>query len=377
MPRRAPVFLTITIVPSMKRILLAISLFLLHTAAMAQSNIFIPIDNQDCVNCLSSVHYIGMIDSAAPPTIVFQKRYRRDSAALIKRLHLQPFRNQLAWSDSLYQQFRGRGMLNSSVSLYNAESGKILRTSFLQVAGNLRFLQALNRPADTITFDRSFFGGEPNFGNTGSYFYNFDGVSKELLVFNKADNRHLYTLSLNDSLVEVAFKLRFGSLWKEAYHKVQEYTSRWQTVDPQAYCSYYCSNDTVYLMAQHHYMIYPEEGASGIETSVFLSLSEYKDGALVRFSLVENYLDSLMKGKGGGIPRLNREGRAVQNKKAHYTLAREFLVYRGELYPMVSGGFSNGIPNHFLAKYKYDAPRRIPINSVRCTTGACQCNMIR
>lgn len=344
---------------NMKHVFLFLNFSLLFAAgSMAQSRIFIPINNQDCINCLGSIHYLGMLDTTYPSSLVFQKRYRRDSVALIKRLHLEPFRNQLLWSDSLYNVFSSNGKFSSAVSVYNPENGNILKTSLVHIADNLPFLNAINDPIDTITLEHSTFGSEANFGNTGRVFYNFNGITKQMEVYGKTDSKYYYTLSMNDSLVKVAFKLRFGREWEDKYSKIKDYTSKWQTIDPQAYNFYWCNDDMIYLLAEHNYLIYPEEGAPGITTCVFLSLSEYKNGELVRFSLIDNYLDALMKGKEGGIARITEGRQPVQDKEARYTLSGTFLAYNNELYLQVMGDLSVGIPNHFLARYYYDAKDR-------------------
>lgn len=341
------------------RIYLIFILWLLAVCkAGAQSRLYIPIDNQDCINCLSVTRYLGLLDSTTSPVLIFQKRYHRDSAALVRRLHLQPSAGRLLWSDSLYRYFRNNGAVNSDVCIYNAESGQTIRTGFVQLGENLPFLNRINKPTDTLTLDRPVFGGEAGFGNTGRYFYNFDGVSREMRVFDKRDNKHLYTLRLGDSLVTQAFRLRFGNAWQDQYNRTTAYTSAWQTVDPQAYASYYFHEDTVYLMAQHRYMIYPEEGAAEVNTNIFLSLSVYKSGKLIGFSIVENYLDALLKGRQGGIPRITHTGQQVTGKEACYIPGSDFFVYRGTLYLQINGGLSKGIPNHFLAKYDYDAADR-------------------
>lgn len=153
--------------------------------AYSQSIAYIAINNQECVNCLGKVHYINQIDSDLKPSIVFPKRYKSDSAALVKRLHLGSTSNKFLWSDSLYNIFRNDGLVNSSISLYNGESKKTLKTGIMQIEDNLKFINAINKPFDTITFDRSVFGSEPYFANSGAYFYIFNGVSKEVNVFDK------------------------------------------------------------------------------------------------------------------------------------------------------------------------------------------------
>jgi hypothetical protein len=339
----------------MKSVLSILLLLLFaHTGGFAQSQIFITIENQDCISCLGSLHSIDSLDSSLKPMIVFQRRYRRDSAALVKRLHLGKHSSHILWSDSLFNLFQNKGLVRSAVTLYNPQSGQILKTGLVQFGKNIRFLNAINQPLDTIRLDSELFGGEANFGNTKDYFFNFNGVSKQMEVFDKVTASYLYTLSMNDSLVKSAFRLRFGDKWQGPYQRIQEFTSKWQTVDPQAYGFYQCNDDVIYLMAQHRYLINSETDTSDKTTSVFQTLSKYKNGKLVHFSIVENYLDVLMRDEDGGIVRITRDGKPVQDKKARYTLAGEFLMHNDDLYVQVLGGLSEGIPNHFLARYSFD-----------------------
>lgn len=337
----------------MKYVILLVSI-LNGSIAWSQSTAYIALNNQECVSCLGKVHYIKQIDNDLTPSIVFPKRYKFDSAALLKRLHLESISNRILWSDSLYNVSRNDGLVSSSISLYNRESKKILKTGLVQIADNLKFINSINKPSDTITFDKPAFGSEPYFANSGAFFYVFNGVSKEVNVFDKLDNKFLYSLSLTDSMIKEAFKMRFGKEWKVKLDKVNEYTSKWQTVDPQAYSNVFYKNDTAYLLAQHRYMIYPEEGAKDVNTTVFFSLSVFKGNKLIQFSTVNNNLDPMMKGKEGGIRRITNDGKTIKGTQTWYIIPGEFLVHGNDLFFGVLGHMAEGIPNHVFAKFVYD-----------------------
>lgn len=171
----------------------------------------------------------------------------------------------------------------------------------------------------------------------------------------KKHNKFLYSISQTDSVVREAFKMRFGKGWKDKLDKINAYTSKWQTVDPQAYSNVFYKNDTVYLLAQHRYMIYPEEGARDTNTTVFFSLSTFKGGKLIQLSTVNNNLDPMMKGKEGGIRRITNDGKIIKGAETYYIIPGEFLVHGSDLFFGVLGHLAEGIPNHVFAKFVYDA----------------------
>lgn len=347
---------SLKIICLMKKILVfLLGLLFLSQFVIGQNTSYFTIYPAECTNCLSQLAYVRQLDKNMQRVIVFAKKYRGDSVAVIKRMELEDIQNNVVWSDSLYNLYKGNNLVVSTASLYNAESGNIIKTSLARLENNLHYFSSINR-TDTLPLSQRAFGAETTLKNSGQYIYCFDELSHEVRTFDKVDGQYLYTLALTDSLIKEGFKLHFSkNTWEKEYVKSKEFCSRRKIIDAQAYKAFACSNDTVYLLANHSYVIVMPAGDVMDTLAIpFLTLSTYKNGVLAAFSLVENYIGLEWKGMQRGIHRTTKDNKPVPEEGAYYVPSGEIVVHSNQLYLSLIGGFADGIPNHFLARYKKD-----------------------
>ncbi|HET8574197.1 MAG TPA: hypothetical protein VFL76_10030 [Edaphocola sp.] len=334
-----------------KKIIFCILYIYIPVGLFAQNTLFVTINNSECTNCLSQIANLSKLDNNIKKVLVFPKKYQKDSAYILQRLHLEKFTQNIEWSDSLYHLFQNNGGYESTVSFYNSESGKILKTVLVNLSENLNFFNSLTTKRDTLTFSKDPFGPEAQFEQRGGYYYFFDNLKKEMQVFDGVNKNYEYTLSLTDSLIKAAFNLKFGKNGKKEYAQAQSYCKRVHKIDPYIYKSYFCHEDTTWLLGVYTYVFngiqlgLKEDTAS----TVFLTLSTYKKNQLVDFSLVENYIGPEFKIPNRGISRKNL-GKGFEN--AYYILTEEFLIYNNNPYFAIADDIVPNHKNHFLAKYK-------------------------
>lgn len=328
-------------------------------AAMAQNIAYVTINPMECVNCLNQLKYISRLGPETPKSFVFAKKYQGDSAALIRKMGLEDFKDDIVWSDSLYRLYSGTGLVTSTISLFNKESGNTVQTYMVSLGNNWPYLASINR-SDTLSLSARAFGAETILKNSGQYLYCFDELSSEVRAFDKINGQHLYTLAMTDSLVKEGFKLHFGpGTWESEYQKSKAYCAINKTIDAQVYKTMACTNDTLYLLGYHYY-VYTVNNADEIDTvSIpFLTLSIYKNGVLKDFSLVENYIGPEWKGIQRGMHRVTWSNKPVAAEKSYYVTSGGIVTYKGKLFLSLIGVFAQGIPNHFLAAYKKDETQR-------------------
>lgn len=332
---------------------IALLLLAVPFAGKAQNRLFVPILPSECLNCISQFSLLSTIDKDLPVTLVFPERYRIDSAALSRRMYLDEYKMDIRWSDSLFNRFKSRGPIASSVNALNAESGKSISAGITSLKESMPFFNSLNR-TDTLKLSAPAFGGETIFSNMGNYLYCLNMTSKEIRAFDKTNGEHLYSLAVTDSLVQAAFRLRYpAKTWKAEYQEAKEFCTQKKHIDANAIESMYCSNDTVYAIAHFEYIIRDSAFAEK-ETTVFLALATYKYGKLIDFSIVENYIDPKFKGMNRGIRRITASGTPVKHEEAYYILSKSFFLHNGKIYHELNGGYATGIPNYILGIFDKD-----------------------
>ncbi len=317
---------------------------------LAQNRLYVPILPNECLNCVSQLAKLNDIDKSLPVNLLFPKRYKVDAAALSKRLYLNDYSAEIIWSDSLFNRFKSAGNIKSSIGAYNEESGNFINVDIASIGEAIPFFNSLNR-TDTIELSNHAFGGETVLKNSGRYLYCLDGTANEIRAFDKADGQLLYTLSVTDSMVQAAFKLRYpAKKWKAEYLEAQAFAARKKRIDPNAFEAMYCSNDTVYAISHYTYII--RDTAYKDEATVFLALCVYKKGQMIDFSIVENYIDPGFKGVNRGLHRISKSGEAVKSEDAYYIMGGEFFMNNDILYSELHGFYAKGLPNHILGIFK-------------------------
>lgn len=335
----------------MNSILLYILLFQLHSA-QAQKTLYIAINNQECTNCLSQLSNLKKIDNTLKKVLVFPKQNEFDSIALIKRLYLGSFKQNIIWSDSIYNLLKIRqNGFESSVTLVNEENGKVIKTPLSHLYQNLKFINSLAASNDTISFKDAVFSTENTFETSDSYIYCFNYISYQMMAFDRVNSSLLYTISLTDSLNKAAFLMRYGENGKNRWLENSKLYEEKQIIDPNVYQNYFIAHDTIWLLGSHTDLIPIKENNITItEPNHFLTLSTYKQGKLIAFSLVENYLGPEFKDIGNGLPtgQLGKE-----YDSSNFIIPGAFLVYSGIPYfYVINKDIFPKIQNYFLAEYK-------------------------
>lgn len=334
-------------------IAIALSSCLTSSIALGQKQIYIAINNSECINCLGQIRELEHLDTGYHKVLVFQERYHVDSDVVWQRLHISDTSVQTIWSDSLYDRLHNKGAgFESTVSLINEETGKAYKTILANLSDNLDFYNKLLQDTAEFAFDVRPLGADVSFNTTGNYWYFFDNMRKEMKVYDRASCQHLYDLQMNDSLAQLAFKKRFGDKWLKEWNHANYIYEKRRVIDANVYTSFDVSNDTCYLLANHKFIT--ASGVTGMQDSivtVFLTLSIYKGGKLVDFSLVENYIGPEMTGEKHGIRRNDLE---AKYQDPYYILNGRMLFFEGKLYLSLLGSLAPGKHNYFLARYKKD-----------------------
>ncbi len=332
---------------------LALLLLMASFTGFAQNKLYVPILPNECLNCVSHLAKLNDIDKSLPVSLVFPKRYKVDSAVLSKRMYLNDYKAGIVWSDSLFNRFKNGGNIKSSIGAYNEESGNFINVNIASIEDAVPFFNSLSR-TDTVKLSSHAFGGETILKNSGRYIYCFDVTASEIRAFDKIDGQLLYTLSVTDSMVQAAFKLRYpANKWKKEYQEAKEFSTRKRRIDPNAFEAMYCSNDTIYATSHYAYII--RDTAYKDEATNFVALSIYKDGKMISFSIVENYIDPSFKGVNRGLHRITEAGDLVKREDAYYIMSGGFFVKNDTLYTELLGYLADGIPNHILGLYKKNA----------------------
>jgi hypothetical protein len=287
--------------------------FLLLSAQVlfAQQSIYITINNDECHNCLNQIDYVHKLDTLFNKVFIFESRFKKDSAFVLKKLGIAEIPKQVFWSDSLYNTFRmvDNGY-SSTVSLCNKESNRIYKTSLRNLGDNIGFFNSINRPADTLIFKDAIFGSSPLLYLKENNIYSYNQLTKSLDVYDRSSLKHGYTAFFNDSLALEAYKMKYGKRAKQEYEAAKNYCTNRHYMDQNTIHTFCAAGDTLYALYKHYYLYYYKTDTmkQQMDTGVsgYFSLVTYKNGKILSHNYLESYLD-FTKPDQNGITKILKD----------------------------------------------------------------------
>jgi|GEM_PF-5496713 len=341
----------------MNKIILLLFLSILiffSKASWAKEKIYVTLNVEECHNCLDMVSLLKKLDENYEKVYVFQGKYIRDSAYLIKKFDIKA--QQVYWSDSVYNHFANSGLMaNSTVSLYNEENGRMIKLPLVRLGDNISFLNNRTRDCDTLSFQDDVFSGSCWFASLPTSLYAYNKITKEVRFFDLNSGSSLPSPKLTEDIIKNAYKMRYGDKWQARYKTVSEYSSRFTTKSMGEIISVVVQNDTTYALLAHLYLYFTKtdtlQKSLDTNSAYFNTLAVFKEDKLIAHSYFENYIDF----STSTAPRLVRHIKNPTKNKLYYNI-QPFLtgVVDGRIVISLFGNKRKDDSNYFYAYFKKD-----------------------
>jgi len=213
------------------------------------SNIYIDMDPDNCVSCISTLGSVQVFEAAKQPYyFVLKEKYKPEKDYFEKKYRLQRLKAEYIWNDSLYDFLHTQP--GSSISLISATGANKIVVPLINFDPAIAqyFLEKC-KLTDTIHYDHEILSPLINkMEICHDFLYSLKSLRKEtidVLNINTGGTAHL---TLTDSISKVNFLHNFKSLkeWHQAAYI--------ELPNNNEFYNFKVVNDTVFAVSKHNYI---------------------------------------------------------------------------------------------------------------------------
>jgi hypothetical protein len=261
----------------LKCLLLWIIIILSATKLLA-SILYIAINPNECSSCTIALSFTKHINSNEALVFVLQERNVDDSSTIAESLFLNDYQAQFVWSDSLFNAVSTNGY--STVTMFSADGSRRFEYPLkIFTASMAEGINRLSKRTDTIRLDKTNIAevGTNEIYSKNSQVFFINRLKRKILAYDKIPNKVLYTLSIDDSIINQTYDMALG---KGAHQFHRGIVKQLKVPRANVIQQFWYHNDAAYVIMDNTYLQAVSDNKQDTVVASFYAMHVFHNDAL-------------------------------------------------------------------------------------------------
>ncbi|WP_129019610.1 hypothetical protein [Edaphocola flava] len=236
---------------------------------LAQNNLFIAFNINDCASCSRNMSYIAHLNPKIKRNIILSQNLRKDSAYIAENFYLNQYGFNYIWSDSMYKLYAPEGY--SSIALLQDDQEHRLMMPLKQfIQTGVTLLNMLSQPLLAINAD-SMDINPLRLQSEGLMLWIQDRIGMRIYAYHLLTQTH-FMLECTDSINSMAYDIFRGP---KSYKKEMGELAKLGVPKKNAIEDFWYDGDSIFILCKHKYVDSTIKIYNDIVVNYFYSINKF------------------------------------------------------------------------------------------------------